>query len=377
MKVRGRPLGGICAALISVLAFGGCQNAVPSGGIPVSQSTPGGINGGNGGNSVNGANGQTANPAEAGDITPARPSQETQPSQIRFGAPRGAAALALTQFFMGDTGEGTFDGIPFSLELAGAPDQITAKLATGELDAALLPVNLASVLYNRTDGDIRLAAITGMGLFYAVANNALRGDGPELTEFAQLDGAKVVSFGLGATPQYVIEYLAQDNGIKLDITFTAEAPEAVAQLLAGQANFGILPEPFVTSLLTQNPDFDVVVSLADAWEQATNSPLVTTALVFRADFLATYPQTVHYLIAAVDSSISWVNAHPADAAVIVAEQMILPTAEIAEAAIPRTNLVMLTGAAARTATLDFLTVLYQANPVAIGGSIPDDDFFIE
>jgi NitT/TauT family transport system substrate-binding protein len=285
--------------------------------------------------------------------------------------------LALTQFFLGDTGEGTFNAIPFSLELAGAPDQLTAKLATGELDAALLPVNLASVLYNRTDGDIRLAAITGMGLFYAVANNALRGDSPEITSFADLADANVVSFGLGATPQYVIEYLAQYYGTNLDITFTAEPPEAVAQLLAGQAHVGILPEPFVTSLITQNPDFEVVVSLAEAWEQATGSPLVTTALVFRTEFLTAYPQTTQYLNDAVASSIVWVKENPADAAVVIAEQMILPSVEIAEAAIPRTNLIWLTGETARTSTTDFLTVLYNTNPSAIGGNIPDAGFFVE
>jgi len=350
----------VAAALFAALAVTGCQNTSIDSGLTNAPNIS-----------------ETNTVAPEIDEVPEHIASEALPNQIRFGTPRGAAALALTQFFLGDTAEGTFNAVPFSLELAGAPDQITAKLATGELDAALLPVNLASVLYNRTNGDIKLAAITGTGLFYVVGNSALWGDRPEIPSFADLAGAQVVSFGLGATPQYVIEYLTQHYDIDLDLTFSAEAPEAVAQLLAGQAYFGILPEPFVTSLIAQDPDFKVVVSLGEAWELATNSPLVTTALVFRADFVARYPQTAQYLIEAVGRSIAWVTDNPSAAAIVVAEQMILPTAEIAEAAIPRTNLVMLTGEAAKTATLEFLTVLYEANPMAIGGNIPDADFFLE
>lgn len=356
----------LCAALLLAMVTGGCQNPLSDAGSPPATVI--------------------SDPDIAiSDDDTTIVSQSSQPAQIRFGAPRGAAALALTQFFLGDTGEGTFNAIPFSLELAGAPDQLTAKLATGELDAALLPVNLASVLYNKTNGGIQLAAITGSGLFYVVANpwqyiissQSDTKDPRTITSFSQLDGQQVISFGLGATPQYVIEYLEQYYGVNLDITFTAEAPEAVAYISGEHIEFGILPEPFVTTLVTQNPQIEVVMSLADVWEQATGSPLVTTALVFRTDFITAYPQTTQYLIDAVGSSITWVNEHPADAAVVIADQMILPSVEIADAAIPRTNLIWLTGAAAQTATVEFLTVLANANPAAIGGHLPDDGFFVE
>ena len=39
-----------------------------------------------------------------------------------------------------------------TFELAAAPDEVSAKLVQGEVDIAAVPANLASVLYNKTNG---------------------------------------------------------------------------------------------------------------------------------------------------------------------------------------------------------------------------------
>ena len=40
--------------------------------------------------------------------------------------------------------------------LAGSADEITPKLIQGEIDIAAVPVNLASVLYSKTNGALEL-----------------------------------------------------------------------------------------------------------------------------------------------------------------------------------------------------------------------------
>jgi len=287
---------------------------------------------------------------------------------VRFGSPRGAAAIALAGLLGGYDLVGPF-GPSSSLEFVGSPDQLVAQLASGQLDAALLPVNVAATLFNRTNGGIELAAITAEGLLYAVSND------PTVTSFSDLAGRNITAFGLGATPQFVIEFLSQYNNVAVDVDYTAEAPEAVAHLVSGQSDIGILPEPFVTSTLKQADDFQVAFSLNDAWLSATGSPLVTTALVFRTDWAAQHPELAQSVLEQVGESISWVKGHPASAAQILASAEILPNAAIAEAAIPRTNLVFLTGPQMRDITLEFLTVLHDANPESIGGQLPNATFF--
>jgi NitT/TauT family transport system substrate-binding protein len=280
-------------------------------------------------------------------------------------------AISLASWLEITTLPDVYDGAPFALELVGSPDQLTAKLATGELDAALLPVNLAASLYNHTDGAVQIAAITGLGSIYGITND------PKINSFADLSDASVISFGLGATPQFAIDYLANSLPDFLVVEYASEAPEAVAQLVAGQASVGILPEPFVTSVLEQAPEFRIAFSLGDLWLEDTGSPLVSTALVFRRAWADEHPETARALIDKVRESSSFVNDNPAAAAAIVAGRDILPNIEIAQAAIPRLNLVTMTGPEMRTATLDFLATLHNFSPAAIGGDVPGDDFFFE
>ena len=45
-----------------------------------------------------------------------------------------------------------------TFELAAAPDEVSAKLVQGEVDIAAVPANLASVLYNKTNGGVQVHA---------------------------------------------------------------------------------------------------------------------------------------------------------------------------------------------------------------------------
>lgn len=42
--------------------------------------------------------------------------------------------------------------VDYTVELVGAADEITGKIVNGDVDIAAVPCNLASVLYNKTEG---------------------------------------------------------------------------------------------------------------------------------------------------------------------------------------------------------------------------------
>ena len=54
----------------------------------------------------------------------------------------------------------------YNFTLAGAPDEITAKFASGEFDIAAVPVNLAAALYNKTKGNAQVMAVNTLGVLY-------------------------------------------------------------------------------------------------------------------------------------------------------------------------------------------------------------------
>ena len=55
-----------------------------------------------------------------------------------------------------------------TFELAAAPDEVSAKLVQGEVDIAAVPANLASVLYNKTNGGVQVLAVNTLGVLYIV-----------------------------------------------------------------------------------------------------------------------------------------------------------------------------------------------------------------
>ena len=50
-------------------------------------------------------------------------------------------------------------------------------------------------------------------------------------------------------------------------------------------------------------------------------------------------------------------------------------AAVAESAIPRSNMVCLTGAEMKAALTAFYNVLFESNPASIGGALPEDNFY--
>src|SRR5665647_1172231 len=83
-----------------------------------------------------------------------------------------------------------------------------------------------------------------------------------------------------------------------------------------------------------------------------------------ADFLTDYK-----------ASTEFTNDHPAEAAVLIADAGIVPSAEIAEAAIPASNITYIDGAELKSTFSGYLQVLFDADPASVGGSMPGDDFY--
>lgn len=95
-------------------------------------------------------NGQTAqDEAETADKQP----EETEQAAVRVGSLKGPTSIGLLKL-MKDAEEGnTADAYTFTMETAA--DALLPMLIQGKLDIALIPANVASVLYHKTEGESR------------------------------------------------------------------------------------------------------------------------------------------------------------------------------------------------------------------------------
>lgn len=262
----------------------------------------------------------------------------------------------------------------YEFTVAGAADEITPKLIKGELDAAAIPCNLASVLHNNTKGNIRILAVNTLSVLYIVTKNA------DISSVEDLRGKTIYSTGKGTTPEYTLRYVLGGNGIDPDkdvtVDFKSEATEVVAALSAAESGIAMLPQPYVTVAAGKVEGLKIALDIGAEWKKLdSESEVVTGVLAVRADFADEHPEEIAKLLEEYAASVSAVNGDTDTAAELV-EKFGLFKAAVAKAAIPKCNIVFISGDEMKTPVTKYLTVLYEQNAKAIGGKLPGDELFL-
>lgn len=291
---------------------------------------------------------------------------------FRIAALKGPTAMGLVRL-MADTDAGTETANTYSFTLAASADEVTPKLIKGELDFACVPANLASVLYNKTNGEIITLAVNTLGVLYIVEN------GDSITSIADLKGKTLVASGKGSTPEYALRYLLAKNGVDPDkdvnIEWKSEHSECVAALATGSVSVALLPQPFVTVAQGKIEGLRMALDLNDAWDALNNgSGLITGVIVARRAVAEKNPEAVEAFLKEYAASVEWGNANTADAAELIGGYGIVD-ASVAEKALPYCNIVCITGKEMGAKLAGYLEVLYQAAPESVGGMLPEEDFY--
>lgn len=291
---------------------------------------------------------------------------------VRVASLKGPTTMGLVGL-MRDDEEGTA-AQDYELTMYGAPDEIVPLLTKGEVDAALIPANLAAVLHAKTSGGVRVAAITTLGMLEVLEQ------GDTIHSVADLAGRTVYSTGKGASPEHVLNHLLTRNGLDpatdVRVEYRSEATEVAALLAADPQAVGILPQPYVTALKAQQPQVRTALRLAQEWTAVSpDSQMVTGVVVVRTAFAQEHPEAVEVFLTELEASTDLTNSDPAQVAPLIVEAGIVPSAAVAEAAVPACNITFIDGAEMTTALGGYLAVLAEADPASVGGSVPGDDFY--
>lgn len=265
----------------------------------------------------------------------------------------------------------------FNFTIAAAADEITPKLVQGELDIAAVPANLASVLYNNTQGQIQVLAVNTLGVLYIVES------GDTVHSVEDLRGKTIYSSGKGSTPEYALSYMLSQNGIDpatdVTIEWKSEHSECVAALAAEENAIAMLPQPFVTTAQMKNETIRVALDLNEEWEKLSSNgdqkaTLITGVVVARKEFTENNPELTAQFLERYQASVEYVNSDTDGAAALVGKFDIVPEA-VAKKALPQCNITFIAGEELKEKLSSYLQTLFDQNPKAIGGTMPDDDFY--
>lgn len=297
---------------------------------------------------------------------------DTLDRDIKVYALKGPTGMGMAKL-MSDNDEGSTEN-KYEFTVASSPDEVTAEIIKGNYDIAALPTNLASVLYNKTEGNIRVAAVNTLGVLYVLEN------GDTVQSLEDLNGKELYATGQGSTPEYILRYVLESNNIECDVTYLAEHSELATQMVSGDVTLGMLPVPNATTVLVQQSECKAVINLTEEWEKAAeangdDSSLYMGCVIVNPDFIEEYPEAVDAFLEEYSASVNYVNENIEEASAIIETYGIVPKAAIAKKAIPDANIVCITGEEMKTGLSGFYGVLYGFDPSSVGGAVPGDDIY--
>ena len=298
------------------------------------------------------------------------------PVDVRAVALKGPTAMGLVKFMDQVDKSETADN-NYSFDIAASVDEVVPKIAKGEVDIAAVPANLASVLYNNTNGEVRVLAINTLGVLYICET------GNSVQTAADLKGKTIYASGKGATPEYALSYILENNGLvpgqDVTVEWKSEHAECIAAMAQNPDAIAMLPQPFVAAAQAKNTDIRIALDLTKEWDAlqkdaSAPSALVTGVVVARASFIEENPQAVQAFMEHYRESVDFVNANVDQAAALVGSYDIVSEG-VAKKALPGCNIVFLSGSDMKNKLSGYLNVLSQQNPQSVGGSLPVDEFY--
>ncbi len=138
----------------------------------------------------------------------AAPTPAPTPVTVNIASLKGPTTMGLVGL-MDDAAQGKA-AEDYQVTMYGAPDEVVPLVAQGKVDMALIPSNLAAVLYAKTkdsDAQISVLAVNTLGVLNIVES------GDTIHSIADLKGHTIYSTGKGASPEYVLNYLLTQAGL--------------------------------------------------------------------------------------------------------------------------------------------------------------------
>lgn len=284
-----------------------------------------------------------------------------------FSGPTGMGMAVLM-----DADENGTSKLDYDFTIAGSPDQVTPLLVKGELDIACVPANLGAVLYNKTNGGVRVLAVNTLGVLYILSHS------DEIRTVDDLRGRTLYASGKGSTPEYALSYILSGSGLAdgdVNVEWKSEHAEALTAFMQDKSSAALLPQPFVTVAQSKADDISIAIDLNTAWESVTDeSVLITGCVIARTAFIEEHPDLVKTFLEEYAASVAATNEDITGSSALIGKYGIVDAA-VAEKAIPYCHIVCIAGQEMTQMLPGYLSVLFDAEPASVGGALPAEDYY--
>ena len=249
---------------------------------------------------------------------------DSQSQTLKMYAPDGAPALSIAKFI--NDNENFIDGVTVDYNVVSAND-IGPKMAQGQADLIVMPINAASKLYKANASDpYKMVAVVTHGNLFLMSSEA--------TELDGLKGKVVGVIGQGLVPDLTFRSVLKAHDLldfvqvgeapvegKIVLHYFNDAPSMIPLLKQGVLSVGLLPEPACTNLTKVANNYSWnridVQELYDS--EAKSYP--QAVLMVKSSVLTKYPTLVEKISEKFDLAVQWVVENPTNAVTAVASKL--------------------------------------------------------
>ena len=252
-------------------------------------------------------------------------------------------------------------------------DMVVAKLLNGEVDAGVLPVNIAAKLFN-AGAPIRALAVVGNGMVKFLTTDL------DFASLSDVKGKTIYIAGQKATPDFLFQYLCASYGLNAGVDYTPiynlAYPEIASGLAAGKIRYAVLPEPFASQAILKNASIRTAADLKHEWQLRTHQEDYPMSLfVARKELIESNPEKARILLDSYRASLRKAIEDPQGTGKLAESLDLGISAQVAASAIPLSNFVFIEAPAARHSIEMLLSVFLQFEPASVGGKLPDSSFY--
>lgn len=317
---------------------------------------------------------QASEPAESQETEESQPDSQhnSEPVNIMIAGLKGPTSIGMIKLI----DEKALNSEKYNVEYIAesAPDALTAKIIKGDVQISSLPINLASVLYNKTEGKVQIMAVNTVGNLYIVGSE-------EISSIEELSGKTLGMSAKGSTPDFAMNYILKQNELdeKVELDYSTDHATLAQSVIAEDTKVALLPQPFVTQVSMKNNNVKILLDLNEEWKKASldSSELYTGCVVVNKEFAENNADFVKEFLSQYKESVNWVNENPKDASVLVEKNEIMPSAALVEKAIPNCGITFIPAKDIKSSLDGFYKILFDSNPASVGGILPDEAFYFE
>ena len=273
--------------------------------------------------------------------------------EIRAVVLRGPSVMAFAQWLEQPP---VIEGKRVAVTVAESPDIVQAALIKGEADIAVLPTISAANLYNK-GVRLEMAGCPIWGTLYLVGRTGS-------------NDSTIHIFGRGTTPDILTRHYLSNEGQQPPLNYVFQTAGEITQgLMAKKINRAVVSEPFLSIALRKDTTLRIIADLNRAG--TSEMGFAQTAIVLTPDMSA-LRDTLNSLLA---ESCRFANERPEETIRILEDKKLFAPGMLTPEAIRRCRLDYKSSQEAQAEIDTFLRLIFQYEPKAIGGQLPDARFF--